>query len=142
MTPMIDVVFQLIVFFLVSMKFKTLDELIETPFRAGGPRQHAPEIPPLHVALRAADRSAPVRLVVNGVEFGTVDGSRSGPAWSRFAEHVARVRRSAAELRAPPPRAEIDASPAVASGRVVAALDVLAGAGVTDVRFQGTKPPR
>ena len=29
MTPMIDVVFQLLVFFLVSMKFKTLDMKIE-----------------------------------------------------------------------------------------------------------------
>ena len=62
MTPMIDVVFQLIVFFLVSMKFKSLDMKIEAQLPPVGllptPRTE-PEPPKVDVRLRSAGHGMP-----------------------------------------------------------------------------------
>lgn len=137
MTPMIDVVFQLIVVFLCSMRFRTLDQKIEAQLPEVGqwPDPRPPEVHPmLRVRLQRAGDPGPTLLVVQGERLGaTADGS---PAWERL-----RATATAMRAKAPDLTAEIDAAPLVDHGEVVHALDTLVAAGLANVRFRGTKPP-
>ena len=137
MTPMIDVVFQLIVVFLCSMKFKCLDQKLESHLATDeGIRPDHERVPEIHPTLT-------VRLVRKGPEDQTrifVSGSRLGEVregellWTRLRENVAAVLRKSPDLVG-----EIDATPAVEHGDVVRALDGFVAAGLTNVRFKGTR---
>jgi biopolymer transport protein ExbD len=137
MTPMIDVVFQLIVVFLCSMKFKTLDQKVEATL----PRDRSVESdaiavpdhhPVLAVRLQCRGPGDPTRVVVAGNRLGEVD--EGDPLWTRL-EAFAR----AVLARSPALVGEIDASPEVEHGAVIRALDGLTAAGLTSVRFRGTR---
>jgi biopolymer transport protein ExbD len=142
MTPMIDVVFQLIVFFLVSMKFKSLDMKIEANLPSVGPDptpRREPEPPKVDVRLRSAGHGRPAEIRVAG---STLGDAASEASWARLEEHLATVRGRQASIGLAPEDivGEVDASPAVPTGLVVRALDTLRGGGFRDVRFVGTKP--
>ena len=140
MTPMIDVVFQLIVVFLCSMKFRTLDQRIEASMPADRGIRDAPCQPPsvkpvVLIRLHRPAAGEPVRVTIQGQRIGsTAEGE---PLWARLEAAVAGFRAKAADLEG-----EIDASPSVDHGDVMRALDGVVGAGVGKVRFRGTKPPR
>jgi biopolymer transport protein ExbD len=143
MTPMIDVVFQLIVFFLVSMRFRTLDMKIEASFPRDGGVVPGPARPPKpHVDVRLARPSAasPVTLRVSGATLGD---AADEAAWARLRDHATAVRERQAGFGGDPEsvHGEVDAAPAVPAGAVIRALDVLRGAGLSEIRFVGTPRP-
>ena len=135
MTPMIDVVFQLIVVFLCSMKFRTLDQKIEAflPKTEGvDPNPIPPEVrPTLDLRLVRKGPSQATRLYVAGSGIGEI--GEGDALWER-------LRATAAEVRAKSPDVvgQIDASPEVEHGDVVRALDTLVAAGLGSVKFRGT----
>ena len=85
MTSMIDVVFLLLIFFLVTMKFKTLDMKIDAdlPTRRGMALipVDQPEPPKLVAKLRPTGTTA-ARVLLSNREIGTTDDPQ---VWSRFA---------------------------------------------------------
>jgi len=136
MTPMIDVVFQLIVVFLCSMKFRTLDQKLESHLSTvdgivNKPVRFVDVHPTLSVRLVRKGPEDETRLFVSGTRLGEV---REGEAlWTRLTANVASVLRGSPDLVG-----EIDASPAVDHGDVVRTLDGFVAAGLTNVRFRGT----
>ena len=137
MTPMIDVTFQLIIVFLCSMKFRTLDEKIEAHLPDLGINSQWQKVQRLETVARIRlDRpagAAAARLWLHGEALGsTADGEA---LWTRLGERLTAMR-----VRDPDLVGEIDASPDVEHGEVVRAVDGLLGAKVESVRFRGTRP--
>jgi hypothetical protein len=165
MTPMIDVCFQLIVFFMLTLKFKSIDKRFETELPRVGPRPDVvclPTVQPITVKLFRRDvEQAPERHFtrVRVGETTTVDLPR-GP-WprdgagesARLAEEDARfadVSRAIAaawagqqraatvrgEIKTPPPSGQL-----VPHGDVLRVLDAFFEAGLVQVDFEGAPPP-
>ena len=143
MTPMIDVVFQLIVFFLVSMKFKTLDMKIEAflPKDRGLAKTAAkpPDVPKL-VAVLKRKRGEPVtRVKLGNQEVGDFGPKRLDT--EKLLALQARGARERAGAAADDVKGEVDAAPAVPAGDVIRAVDALIAGGLKDVTFVGTPEP-
>jgi biopolymer transport protein ExbD len=67
MTPMIDIVFQLLVFFALTLKVSLLEgDLAMLPPAKTGPGGPAPMVPPLMVVLHADDQGGLASLELNG----------------------------------------------------------------------------
>jgi hypothetical protein len=139
MTPMIDVVFQLLVFFLVSMKFKTLDMKIEAqlPTEFG---IHPIGRPPERLTITARlDRplEGAARLKVDGRVLGRTDDPA---AWQRLGDLARGVRERHLANGGDPSvvDAEVDAVPQVPTGVVIRAVDAFTEAQFEKVRFTGT----
>jgi hypothetical protein len=143
MTSMIDVVFLLLIFFLVTMKFRTLDMKIEADLpKIRGMNvipPHTPEPPKLIAKLRPAggDRA---RVLLSNREIGTTDDPR---VWRRFADFA----RSALERHAANDgdradfEAEIDAVGGVSTGHVVRTIDAFVDARFEKITFHGAPAP-
>ena len=165
MTPMIDIVFQLIIFFLLSLKFKTIDRRIESML----PKDRSvdvsvPQIPQdeqkikfkvFRRELGNAERAYTLVKLDNAMQFRLPagwKGRRLEPP-ARVAEYdavLANVTQalrdrvaaygSAADIKgeivAPPPRGG-----AVPHGDVVALLNAFIEVGMLDVRFEGQAYP-
>jgi biopolymer transport protein ExbD len=138
MTPMIDVVFQLIVVFLCSMKFRTLDQKVEAtlPKDVGiDPSRSVPVITPvLAVRLLRKGPDAPTQVYAAGVRIGTVE--EGDAMWDRLRSTVA-----TALAKSPDLVGEINAQPTVEHGEVVRTVDGFLAAGLDRVKFVGTRPP-
>jgi len=144
MTPMIDVVFQLIVFFLVSMKFKTLDMKIEAflPTDRGLAKTAAkpPDVPKI-VAVLKRKRGEPVtRVKLGNQEVGDFGPARREET-EKHLQQQARAARERAGDAADDVKGEVDAAPAVPAGDVIRAVDALIAGGLKDVTFVGTPEP-
>jgi len=165
MTPMIDIVFQLIVFFLLSLKFKSVDERIESMLPKTQGTNVTPVFVPdedlikLKVFRREGDTPEKAYTLVkvdNAEQFRLPVGWRG-----RAKESPERVRRYGGvlaaigavidrrlqaygggagvvkgEIKAPPPRGG-----SVPHGDVVALLDLFMAHGLTDVNFEGQAAP-
>jgi hypothetical protein len=151
MTPMIDIVFQLILFFLFSLRFKSLDHRLDVllPPRGEGTGPVLDPIPSIRVALHprtAADGSTlGTRLDLAGATWElpaardeatearrqAVKGALAG----RIADLHATTGRPG-EIRVPPPFGGL-----VPHGDVMLVLDAFVGANVTDVKFEGARRP-
>ena len=135
MTPMIDVTFQLIVVFLCSMKFRTLDQKLEAFL-------------PKDVGLSAAPASAEVKVKVAlklrrkaGEDTTSVIllesrlGTAAAPGiWDSVAARLREFKAKDAKVEG-----EIDADADVPHGDVVRALDSFMAADLTTVTFRGTQ---
>ncbi len=155
LTPMIDVVFQLIVFFLLSLKFKAVDRRIESALpRDRGPTSSSvfvEEIPTIVAKLFRVDHERPDEAFTR-VRIGnhtTVD--LPAPDDPDRALALAKVRATLAQAwaargRAPAARGEIKTpSPTgalVPHGDVMGVLDAFLRADIADVVFEGAAPPR
>ena len=139
MTPMIDVTFQLIIVFLCSMKFRTLDQKVEATLPPDGmattPDRVAPVETLVRVRLDRAAAGAPTRLFLLGEPLGSA--AEGEDPWTRLRDRLVALR-----ARAPEAIGEIDASPEVEHGEVLRALDGFLGAKVARVRFRGTRGAR
>ena len=134
MTPMIDVVFQLIIVFLCSMKFRTLDMKIEAFL-------------PKDVGLSSAPATAEVETKVN-VKLRRRKGesetqiflldSRLGKASAEGIWTVLQKRLSEFVTKDAKVKAEIDADADVPHGDVMRALDSFTAANLSNVVFRGT----
>ena len=136
MTPMIDVVFQLIVVFLCSMKFRTLDEKMEATMPKDiGVRPIdllAPKVETVvRVRLDRQSAASPTRVLLHGEPLGTA--AEGEDLWARLEGRLAALR-----AKEPAIVGEIDAGAEVAHGEVMRALDGFLGAKVGSVRFRGT----
>lgn len=135
LTPMIDVVFQLIIVFLCSMKFRTLDSKIEAdlPERGASPIR-VPAEPPRPCAavhLLRPPGAAGTRVLLLDAAVGPAGEG----AWAALQARL-RVLRGRDERI----YGEIDADPDVPHGEVMRALDAFVGASYGDVRFRGGRP--
>lgn len=132
MTPMIDVVFQLIVVFLCSMRFRSLDTRIEAVLPEPGMRDTRvlpePPRPVAAVRLRRDTPAAETRVYLLDAAVGPARES----SWRILAERLAVLRGRHGTLRG-----EIDADPDVDHGEVMRALDSFVAASIADVRFRG-----
>ena len=134
MTPMIDVTFQLIIVFLCSMKFRTLDMKIEAFL-------------PKDVGLSAANPTSDVetKLVVTlkrrpgeSITQVLVQDSRIGTTALDTVWNVLQKNIKDMHDRAPELKGEIEAHPDVPHGEVMSTLDAFLAARLTSVVFKGT----
>lgn len=149
MTPMIDIVFQLILFFLFSLRFKTIDWRIESQLPNVGMQAFpAPDLPTLKASLTRLDPESPDRartqVKIGGDTYVLVDRPSAGRAdrariLERITErlralHAATGRPGAIEAK--PPRGGL-----VPHEDVVAVLDAFIEADVPEVMFEGAAMP-
>jgi biopolymer transport protein ExbD len=165
MTPMIDIVFQLIVFFLLTLKFKTVDRRIDAmlPNEIGMDTRPAPPIEEDKIKVKVfrrqlRDRNQTFTLVRvdNAAQFRLPRGwkGRLKESSERLAEYdriVASVQAEiekrvavyggipgeiAGEIVAPPPKGG-----SVPHGDVVSMLNAFLATGITKVKFEGAMAP-
>ena len=165
MTPMIDIVFQLIIFFLLSLKFKTIDRRIESMLpKDRGPSVSSPVPIDEHkikfkVFRRELADSAKAYTLVkldNSMQFRLPSGwkGRRLEPQTRIDQYDAVIARITDAVRervaiyggsAVDVKGEIVAplphGGAVPHGDVVALLNTFIEVGMLDVRFEGTANP-
>jgi biopolymer transport protein ExbD len=135
MTPMIDVVFQLIVVFLCSLKFRCLDQKIEAFLPKDVGLSTAPASATVDTKLslrlrkRPEDPSTAVILVDSRIGTTASDG-----IWNALVSRIKEYRDKDPKIKG-----EIDADSDVAHGDVIRALDCFMAANLTDVVFRGTQ---
>ncbi len=142
MTPMIDVIFQLVIFFMCAAHFKQIEGKLESYLPDKGinpildPRPPSPEL-----RIRLVDRGEAVVAFLEGRELGRfpADVRRLegiSPKWDRIAQEAAPFYRA---NRKKDPRAylSIDAAPKVPFQYVVSTLDACRRAGIDAVEFAG-----
>ncbi len=155
MTPMIDVVFQLIVFFLCSMEFKSLDWKMETLLPkerwVAEDEVRPPEVPRLTFVLRG-DAGAGTLVKSGGTVVGRLrrgaDGTAAAIATSATITGLRDIA-EAAFARVGGMRAaanagficELDAGPHVPAGDVLLVADALAAVLAAAITFSGTPEP-
>lgn len=134
MTPMIDVVFQLIVVFLCSMKFRTLDMKIEAFLPKDVGLASSPSTAEVDTKVnvrlkrkRGEDRTQ-VYLLDNRIGSTDAEGIWNG-LQTRLREFVTKDAKI---------KAEIDADPDVPHGDVMRALDSFMAVNLSNVVFRGT----
>jgi biopolymer transport protein ExbD len=143
MTPMIDVVFQLLIFFLCTLQYRTLEGRLDLllPKDVGSAARPAVQTEPVRVTLTVAaegERRDPRDLArawsgTGRYEFvGRELRYRVGP---RGAPDLAGVRALLAELHASDSerRVTLDPGPGTLQGEVIAVLDEVVGTGFDDV---------
>ncbi len=166
MTPMIDICFQLIVFFMLTLRFPSVSNRFETVLPTDrGPRDEPVILPPIqHISVKLfrkdaeLDRSRHFTRVRVG-ETTTVDLPRGPWPTSGDQEEVRRVTEDKlfgqvadaiaaawgqqnrnpdvrGEIKTPPPTGQL-----VPHGDVMRVLDSFVGAGLTGVHFEGAAPP-
>jgi biopolymer transport protein ExbD len=165
MTPMIDIVFQLIIFFLLSLKFKSVDRRIQSELPKDRGIRATSEIPEekpmLTVKLFREDMQTQQpftrirignRIALDGPkgdwagDLGNQDDTRQDKQDALKAQVVAAIRglwdqmgknpETKGEIKTPPPFGQ-----GVPHGDVMLVLDAFIEAGVTDVQFEGAMPP-
>jgi hypothetical protein len=162
MTPMIDIVFQLILFFLLSLKFKSLAYLIETQLPRDRGIQATPQIvediPSVKILLfrlneENKDQAATKIKVGTQYEwiFGpyvwTGDPATDAAIENRRDADFAKITAAISDLyrKNPKLKGEIETPPpkgaAVPHGDVMRVLGSFLDAGVTEVNFGGAPAP-
>ncbi|MCG3133503.1 MAG: hypothetical protein HMLKMBBP_00681 [Planctomycetes bacterium] len=146
MTPMIDVVFQLLVFFLVTMKFRTLDERVEATMpKDRGPNRTAVQVPPRPKLTAVLKRGAREHTIVKvrNVTLGDLSRERRDATLAALAAEA----RGAIALAGDLPRdegllCEVDAADDVPTGDVILATDAFTASGAPAISFLGAPEPR
>ena len=167
MTPMIDIVFQLIVFFLLTLKFKTVDRRIDAMLPKNVGMDISPEETPdeqkIKVKVFRRDVSDPERAytlvkVDNDKQFKLPAGwrgrAKEGERPARLEQYDTVVRAVQAEVSrrlaiygGDPLQikgeivAPLPRGGAVPHGDVVSMLNVFLREGITNVKFEGTPTP-
>ncbi|MCK6481119.1 MAG: biopolymer transporter ExbD, partial [Planctomycetes bacterium] len=135
MTPMIDVVFQLIIVFLCSMKFRTLDMKIEAflPKDVGlntTPATAEVEVK-VNVKLRRKKGESQTQIYLLDSRLGTASGEG---IWTTLQTRLKEFVNKDSKVKA-----EIDADPDVPHGDVMRTLDSFTAAELANVVFRGTQ---
>lgn len=151
MTPMIDIVFQLILFFLLNLRFKTLDFRLENQLPKNWGPNFGPPIDPtphLRATLVRLDPDAPLRsrtkLRLAGQEWVLPDVARPDDPAREATFRAIESRMSAlhaslgaaGEIDCPAPTGTL-----IPHGDVIRVLDAFITAGMTQVDFQGARAP-
>ena len=87
MTPMIDIVFQLLTFFCMTLKISSAegDFNIRMPIAHPSPGPVSPDLPPIRLFLQADDAGNCTRVVMNDTEFSGDD------RWDRVHQRLAGI---------------------------------------------------
>jgi biopolymer transport protein ExbD len=132
-TPLIDVTFLLLIFFMCSMRFKTLERKVQAwlPLTHG---QATTKITPppedkIKVLLKRAPGETLTRVKLLDRELGAGE-----TAFAELDRQLAAIHASAPELKG-----EIDALEEVPHGHVMRSIDSFMKAGVEEIEFRGTK---
>jgi biopolymer transport protein ExbD len=160
MTPMIDVTFLLLIFFMCTLKFKTLDGALGAYLPKDMGVQVAPGEPLEKVVVQVdvVNEGSKVRRVRGGgvVPYSTADAEadlrfdygadrlvryRVGPHSDLdFGEAIRMV--SELQMGNPEARYSIDARDGVVQQDVVQVMDAMLGLGITEVTFMGSRTER
>ena len=140
MTPMIDVTFQLLIFFIVTLRFRVLEKKLDSYLPTDyGLRPGSPiDEDFLDLSLRQVKSHPEGQLITQRATRYSLAGrvvaeSTSGPAaLLELERRIARFRRSV-----PDAQGRIDAGMGVPHGRVVEALDLFHRCGYSKVTFTG-----
>ena len=130
-TPMIDVVFLLLIFFMCTLQFKTLEGKLATYLPeqgVSGPRDF--ENPREKIRLKLSLRGDQCICMVNGKAVGVLP-----EAQGRVFERIRRIRSAS-----PKSPAEIDPDPAVPHRYVVNLIDECMRANVKEINFTAPLP--
>ncbi len=135
MTPMIDVVFQLLIFFMVGCQFKTFEGKLSAflPREGLDPKQPPPVVDqevPLMVHLKWNAPRRQCRVTVGSIFCGY-----DSEGLQRALVKASRIRQSGVK------KAEIDAGGDVRIGWVVQTLNMLIRAGLKEINFTGSPNP-
>jgi biopolymer transport protein ExbD len=134
-TPLIDVTFLLLIFFMCSMRFKTLERKVQAWLPKDKGLIHSdvrpPPLPKITVDLLRKPGESLTRVRFLGSVIGSGD--------SAFAELKRRI--AAIHQEDPDIPGRIDAQAEVPHGHVVRCIDSFATAGVGEVEFVGAKMP-
>lgn len=136
-TPLIDVTFLLLIFFMCAMKFKTLERKVSAHLPTDKGRAiNRVIIPPetkITVLLKrdAGDRATRVQLLDSPI-------GMDAPAFALLDKELTAIHASPANKDMP---GELEAGPEVPHADVVRCLDAFLKAGITEVEFVGTAPP-
>jgi biopolymer transport protein ExbD len=135
MTPMIDVTFQLIIVFLCSMKFRTLDQKIQAFLPKDVGLNNAPAsaevVTTVSVRLRRKAGDSDTGVFVLDAKLGTA--SASG-IWGALTNRLKEFKSKDEKVKG-----EIDAAADVPHEDVMHALDSFVASGLTNVVFKGTQ---
>jgi len=158
MTPMIDVTFLLLVFFLCTIRFKTLEGKLSAYLPrdgTGGSPAEQPEPIDLRLSVTAPGTKVhPPGHPSAGLPWDPAAGSRFAfapgtreVAWSVGPHRYPTLDALESRLRAlagetPQRRLEIDARPGTVYAEVVAVLDRAVAAGLRDIAFVGARGER
>lgn len=167
MTPMIDICFQLIVFFMLTLHFKSVDKRIETQLpKDRGQGNYAASISPfqtIQVKLFRKNLDKPVDQQFTRIRVGesytlelppgqwkkdsdSEEARRlqEEPIWEKVTAQIAAMWAKQGknpevkgELKAPPPDGKF-----VSHGDMMHALDCFLAAGMKDVVFEGAAAPQ
>src|SRR5688572_9847051 len=88
MTPMIDIVFQLLTFFVMTLKIATAEGDFNIRMPLSAPRAGPPDpnqLPPMKLFLKADSAGNCARVVMNDSEFS------GGDRWKRLHNHIAGI---------------------------------------------------
>ncbi len=136
-TPLIDVTFLLLIFFMCAMKFKTLERkvLAYLPTDKGGapiPRFIPPE-GKITVFLTRDKGEQATRVRLLDLEIGL-----DAPAFQVLDRRLKGIRRSPGNEEMP---GELNAGPEVPHSDVIRCVDAFMKAGIREIDFVGTPPP-
>lgn len=132
LTPMIDVMFLLLIFFVCQLRFRLLDGRLDAylPRDAGSIRTE--ESPLEGLRIRLTRGAGETTVAVNGRPLEAILSTGSSAAIP-----LLRVERALREFRErwPDLPADLDPDAAVPTGHVVAVLDAAIAAGLPSIRF-------
>ncbi len=165
MTPMIDIVFQLIIFFLLSLKFKEVDRRIDSQLPKDRGLAPTPSFPPefekIKVKLfrkeKGKELEAYTKIRIDNTHTFNLpkgpwpkDAKGSEARLALYDNLFGQIKqvvdaKFAAQQRSPEVKGEIAAMPpdggAVPHGDIVRVLDMLVDIGIQQVVFEGAAPP-
>ncbi|MBN2490621.1 MAG: biopolymer transporter ExbD [Planctomycetes bacterium] len=131
-TPMIDCVFLLLIFFMCTLKFKTLEGKLATYLPTDkGLNTHFEQLEPVEkIRIKLSLRGAECGVFINGQYLGILPGVEK-----RVYERIRQLK--AASDKSP---AEIDPDPRVPHKHVVAVVDECMRARLKEITFTGALP--
>lgn len=143
MTPMIDVTFQLLIFFIVTLKFKTLEKkllsYLPTDFGTAA-RPQLVEENFMTVKLKQPRKEEDPRRIVFRttryfIERDRIEGTSDNEIYAQIHERLKEFRTITADAKG-----KIEAGPGVPHHRVVSVLDIFRRAGYETITFVGLAP--
>lgn len=139
MTPMIDVTFQLLIFFLVTLKFKLLEKKLPSYLPTDFGTNAAPQIIDENWAIvkmvQPTKDDDPKRLIRRKTKFYFGEDKLEGTINEIYRQIAEKLTGFAADI--PDAKGKIDTGPGVPHGYVVKVLDLYHGAKYKTIVFTG-----
>jgi biopolymer transport protein ExbD len=131
MTPMIDIVFLLLVFFLATARFRPLEAKLpmQIPSPQGGEQAQFSLVEPLMISLESQDNG--IRIIVAGTEFTYPEVTSE--SLIAFADELNAVYQR--QKRTPSDPVELDCAQNLSWEHLVKVYNLMYGMGITNITF-------